>query len=175
MVSENTPGMLLNPLLLITPDTNWPSLRASLYAGIRASPVWFQGKLGTHSPTPKYTILFNNYAYMWLRTSLASKDFISIEKWQVSCQLPIFLGKLPCVFFPSPKQTKQLKDQDYIPYSFMSPQHFIQRGSRCSIHIRFHIGLYHGMNSRADFIMTLEISTGRVRIKGTVNPGSKHC
>lgn len=154
MVSENTPGILLNPLLLITPDTIcvWPSLRASLYAGIRASPVWFQGKLGTHSATPKHTALFNNYAYMWLRTSLASKDLISIEKWQVSCQLPIFLGKLPCVSFPPPhKQTRQLEDQDQIPYSLMSPQHFIQRGSRCSIHIRFHIGLYHGMNSRANF------------------------
>lgn len=114
MVSENTPGILLNPLLLITPDTIcvWPSLRASLYAGIRASPVWFRGKLGTYSATPKHTVLFNNYAYMWLRTSFASKDLTSIEKWQVSCQLPIFLGKLPCVSFPLPKQTTQLKDQD---------------------------------------------------------------
>lgn len=158
-------------LTLTIPDTDWLSLRASLYAAIRASPVWFQGKLGTHSPTPKHTILFNNYAYMWLRTSLASKDFISIEKWQVSCKLPIFLGKLPYMSFPPPKQTKQLEDQDHIPYSLMSPQHFIQRGSRCSIHIRFHIGL----KSRANFIRTLDISTGRVRIKSTGNPGSKHC
>lgn len=175
MVSENTPGMLLNPLLLITPDTDWLAQSQSLccYQGLSCVIPGKTRNPFSHSQT--HTILLNNYAYMWLRTSLASKDFISIEKWQASCKLPIFLGKLPCMSFIPPKQTKQLEDQDHIPYSLMSPPHFIQRGSRCSIHIRFHIGLYHGMKSRANFMRTLDISTGRVRIKGTGNPGSKHC